>query len=103
MIIDRFSVGEIVGAYTTVVVARGPTAFLSGHGPFVDGEIVGDSIADQTRTTLSNFAATLRALTLSPDSVIRCGCYLADMNDFAAFDEEYKSFFGATFPARTTI
>ncbi len=37
------------------------------------------------------------------DDVVKCNVYLRDINDFAAMNDVYKTFFSAPFPARTTI
>jgi 2-iminobutanoate/2-iminopropanoate deaminase len=47
--------------------------------------------------------AILEAAGSSLDKVLRCNVYLRDINDFAAMNEVYATYFSAPFPARTTI
>jgi 2-iminobutanoate/2-iminopropanoate deaminase len=50
-----------------------------------------------------NLRAILQAAGSSLDHVLKCNVYLRDINDFAAMNEVYATFFDAPFPARTTI
>ena len=57
----------------------------------------------QTDRVMKNLAAILDAAGTSLDAVVRCTVYLADMNDFAAMNEVYGSYFTQPAPARATI
>jgi 2-iminobutanoate/2-iminopropanoate deaminase len=66
------------------------------------GQIVGSSITEQTEQVIKNLAAVLEAAGSSLAKVVKTTCFLADMNDFAAFNEVYaKHFVGK--PARSTV
>jgi 2-iminobutanoate/2-iminopropanoate deaminase len=64
----------------------------------VDGDI-----GSQTRQVLRNIGALLEAGGLSPAHVVRTTVFLADMNDFAAMNEVYRTFFAEPYPARSTV
>ena len=60
-------------------------------------------IAAETRQVFANLGAVLAEAGASFDHVARTTVYLADMNDFAAMNEVYATFFTAPAPARSTI
>jgi 2-iminobutanoate/2-iminopropanoate deaminase len=64
---------------------------------------VSDDVRVQTRQVLSNLRAVLEAAGADMSSVLKTTCFLADINDFAAFNEEYQEFFPSDPPARSTI
>ena len=64
----------------------------------VDGDI-----AAQTRRVLENIGALLKAGGLSYAHVVRTTVFLADMNDFAAMNDVYRTFFVEPYPARSTV
>jgi 2-iminobutanoate/2-iminopropanoate deaminase len=62
-----------------------------------------ESIESETRQVLENVRAILAAAGLSLSQVVKTTCYLADMNDFQAFNAVYATYFTEQPPARTTI
>ena len=52
---------------------------------------------------MENLGAVLTAAGASYDDVVRCGVFLADLDDFEAMNAVYASFFGDPLPARTTV
>ncbi|MDQ3951796.1 MAG: RidA family protein, partial [Actinomycetota bacterium] len=93
-----------VGAYSQAVVSNG-FVFCSGQVPLdpQTGELIGGSIADQTRRCLENLSAVLRAAGATLDDVVKVTAFLIDMNDFPEFNEAYGEFFGDEPPARATV
>jgi len=93
------------GAYSAGVVCDG-WLHVSGQGP-VDmrtGQVIPGTTEEQTRLTLENIEKILRAAGCGRDDVVKCGCYLADINTFDQFDRAYAAFFGeGVCPARTTV
>ena len=80
--------------------------FVSGQGPLdmTTRQPVAGTIEEETRRTLQNIEAILKAGTCSLANVVKCSCYLADLADFRGFDAVYREFFtGPTPPARTTV
>ena len=93
-----------VGPYSQAIV-DGDFVFVSGQGPINPGTgslELGD-VRAETRRVFENLRAILQAAGSSLDDVVKCNVFLRDINDFAAMNEVYSTFFMAPFPARTTI
>ena len=65
--------------------------------------MVEGTTATQARRVMENLGALLDAAGLSFNHVVRTTVFLADMNDFAEFNEVYASYFGDPRPARATV
>ena len=91
------------GAYSPGIIAEGRFLYVSGQGPLVDGAYDPASVEDETRLTLENVGRILSAAGAGFADVVRCGVFLADMQDFAAMNEVYATFFPDPKPARTTV
>ncbi len=91
------------GSYTPALVFR-DLVFVSGQGPLdPSGAIVSGTIEEETERTLRNVEALLVAAGSSLDHVLKCNCYLADIEDFDRFDEAYRRVFAGHLPTRTTV
>ena len=78
--------------------------FTSGQIPLKpDGTLLEGDIRAQTEQVLKNLQAVLKAGGSSLADVIKCTCFLADMNDFAAMNEVYGTFFSDSPPARSAV
>ncbi len=78
--------------------------FTSGQIPLKpDGTLLEGDIRAQTEQVLKNLQAVLKAGGSSLADVIKCTCFLADMNDFAAMNEVYGTFFSGSPPARSAV
>lgn len=91
-----------IGPYSQGYVVNG-FVFTSGQIPIdpATGEIpIG--ISAQTEQSCKNVAAIVEAAGSSMDKVIKTTCFLADMADFAAFNEVYAKYFTAK-PARSCV
>jgi len=86
-------------------VAAGNLIFVSGQGPVApDGSgIQRGTIEEEARLTLSNLKAILEDAGSGLDQVVKVNAYLADIENFAAFNDIYQEFFKSDFPARTCI
>jgi 2-iminobutanoate/2-iminopropanoate deaminase len=95
---------KAIGPYSSALRA-GNLLFVSGQVPFdpATGVMVGGDIATQTRRVLESVGALLEAGGLSSAAVVRTTVFLADMNDFAAMNEVYRTFFTEPYPARSTV
>lgn len=93
-----------VGPYSQAVKV-GDLLFVAGQGALdpQTGGVVGADVREQTRQVMENLRAILAAAGSSLADVVKSTCYLQDINDFAAFNEVYGSYFTASPPARTTI
>ena len=93
-----------VGPYSQAVI-EGEFIFVAGQGPInplTETLELGD-VRSETKRTFENLRAILEAAGSSLDHVLKCNVYLRDINDFAAMNEVYATYFAAPFPARTTI
>ena len=93
-----------IGPYSQAIRA-GSLLFVSGQIPIdpSSGTLIEGSIAEQTHRVFRNIGAILEAAGASFDHVARTTVYLADMNDFAAMNEVYGSYFTSPAPARATV
>ena len=93
-----------LGPYSQAIT-EGDFIFLAGQGctnPQTGKLELGD-VRSETKRTFENIRAVLHAAGSSLDDVVKCNVYLRDINDFAAMNDVYQTFFSAPFPARTTI
>ena len=95
---------QAIGPYSQAIAA-GQLLFLSGQIPLdpATGKLVDGGIAEQTHRVMSNLREVLTAAGSSFDNVVRTTIFLADMNDFAAVNEVYGSYFENPAPARACV
>lgn len=99
--VHTVSAPEAVGPYSQAIVS-GNLAYTSGQlGIGADGQLA-DGIAMQTEAALRNLSAVLQAAGSDMSSVVKTTCYLANIADFAVFNEIYGRYFGGN-PARSLI
>lgn len=67
------------------------------------GLIVGDTTEEQTRVVLKNVAAVLDTGGCSMADVVKVTAHLANLEDFAQFDDVFREFFDEPLPVRTTV
>src|SRR5687768_6132682 len=93
-----------IGPYSQAI-RSGSLVFVSGQIPLdpASATMVEGDIAVQTHRVLRNIAGILDAAGSSLDRVLRATVYLADMNDFAAMNDVYGTYFTSPAPARATI
>ena len=86
-----------VSSYSSLIV-------ISGQAPVdLDGNVVGDTIEEQTRHTLMNCETQLRAAGAGFADVFKVNVYLRDIEEWARFNSIYASMMVRPFPARTTV
>ncbi|MBS4959460.1 MAG: RidA family protein [Clostridiales bacterium] len=92
-----------IGPYSQAIEVNG-FVFASGQVPLdpTTGVVVGTSIEEQTDRACKNVKAILEASGLSFENVIKTTCFLADIADFAKFNEIYGSYFVSK-PARSCV
>ena len=92
------------GPYSQAIEANG-FVYASGQLPIdpATGQFPEGGIQEQTRQSILNAQAILEEAGLSLDNVVKTTVFLADMNDFAAMNEVYASYFKAPFPARSAV
>jgi 2-iminobutanoate/2-iminopropanoate deaminase len=94
-----------IGPYSQAIDSGNGLVFLSGQIPIdpATGAFAEGGIKEQTRQSLLNAQAILRAAGLDLSDVVKTTVFLADMGDFAAMNEVYAQFFKEPFPARSAV
>lgn len=94
---------KAIGLYSQAVKA-GSFVYTSGQIPLdvENGTIVGDNITEQTEQVMKNLSAVLAGAGCTFDCVVKTTCFLADMADFAAFNEVYAKYITSS-PARSCV
>ena len=92
-----------IGPYSQAIVSDG-LVFASGQIPVdpATGAPAGDTIDTQAEQSCKNVGAILEAVGSGYDKVIKTTCFLADIADFAAFNEVYAKYFTSK-PARSCV
>ena len=92
-----------IGPYSQAV-RLGNLLFTSGQIPLTpEGELVQGGIEEQTHQVFRNLQAVLAEAGCTLSDVVKTTVFLRDMNDFAAFNAVYASYFGNHKPARSTV
>ena len=104
--IDKISTDKApkaIGPYSQAVLCGG-MLYTSGQIALSpeSGELVGDSIAEQTEQIMKNLSAVLEAAGTSFENVVKTTCFLADFADFAVFNEVYGKYITSA-PARSCV
>lgn len=106
--------GLFLGVAPGNIVAQGPPLspakrvgnllFLSGQLGTVPGQgLVAGGIEAETRQALENIKRLLEREGSSMDRVVKCTVFLADIADYQAMNQVYRTFFPADPPARSTV
>lgn len=92
-----------IGPYSQAKI-MGNLVFTSGQIPIVPktGEIAGTGILEQAEQVMKNVGVVLEAAGSSYEKTVKTTCFLADMDDFAAFNQVYEKYFIGK-PARSCV
>ena len=103
-IISTSNAPKAIGPYSQAIEANG-TLYISGQIPLDPQtmEFVSEEIVAQTHQCLKNIQAILAEAGYTLENVVKCGIFLADMNDFAAVNEVYGEYFSTHKPARACV
>ena len=95
---------QAIGPYSQAI-QYGDFLFVSGQVAIdpATGDIVDGDIEVQTDQVLKNITAIIEAAGMSLQNVVKCTCFLKDMNDFIKFNTVYENYFGEILPARETV
>jgi 2-iminobutanoate/2-iminopropanoate deaminase len=94
-----------LGPYNQAVLVN-DTLYLSGQIPLIPStmELVEGTLEAETKQVMQNLMAVLEAANMGFEHVVKTSIFLNDMNNFAAVNEVYGSYFDhATAPARETV
>lgn len=102
-IISTSEAPAAIGPYSQAIVANN-MVFASGQIPIIPqtGEIAQGDITIQAEQVMKNIGAILTAAGTCYKHVVKTTCFLADMNDFAAFNAVYEKYFTGK-PARSCV
>ena len=85
-------------------IRAGDFLLLSGQIPVDEaGQVVRGDIATQTHAVLKRIGETLALAGAGYSDVVRATVWLADIGDFATFNEVYRTYFRDGFPTRSTV
>lgn len=92
-----------IGPYSQAMILNG-VLFTSGQIPVdpATGEISGDTIEVQAEQVMKNLDEVLKEAGSSIENAVKTTCFLADMGDFAKFNEVYAKYF-VNKPARSCV
>ena len=101
--IDTKKAPAAIGPYSQAIVC-GNMLFTSGQIPIdpATGDIHGADITEQAEQVMKNLAAVLEEAGTTFENAVKTTCFLADMGDFAAFNEVYAKYFTGK-PARSCV
>ena len=93
-----------IGPYSQAIEVNG-FVFASGQIPIdpSTGNFVEGGVKEQTKQAITNAGNILKEAGTDLAHVVKTTVYLADMNDFAAMNEVYATFFSLPFPARSAV
>lgn len=94
---------QAIGPYSQGIIT-GNLLFTSGQIPLNPEtmEIVGENITEQTEQVMKNLSAVFKTQNASFANVVKTTCFLANMDDFAGFNEVYGKYFTGK-PARSCV
>ncbi|MDO9512745.1 MAG: RidA family protein [Bacteroidales bacterium] len=100
-IIQTSNAPKAIGPYSQAIQA-GNTLYISGQIPInpATSSIKEGGIKEQTHQVLENIGAILKEAGYAYENVVKCTCLLSDMDNFAAMNEVYGSYFQQDPPAR---
>ena len=92
-----------IGPYSQAMILNG-VVYTSGQVALSPetGEVVGTTIEEQAEQVMKKLGAGREAAGSSYEKTVKTTCFLADMNDFAAFNEIYGKYFTGK-PARSCV
>ena len=102
-VIHTSNAPEAIGPYSQAMIT-GNLLFTSGQIAInpASGQVEADTIEGQTQQVMKNLGALLEAAGTGFDKVVKTTCFLADMGDFAAFNQVYAQYFVSK-PARSCV
>lgn len=97
---------KTAGPYSPVLEVTGfdKLVVISGQAPLdLEGNIIGDTIEEQTRVTLENCKTQLAYAGCTLDDVFKANVFLTDLKEWPRFNEVYAEMMPTPFPARSAV
>lgn len=103
-VISTNNAPQAIGPYSQAI-KLGNVVYTAGQIPLdpATGKLVEGDITAQAERVMKNVAAVLSAAGSSIDRAVKTTCYLANLDDFAAFNAVYGRYFTNMPPARSTV
>lgn len=103
-VINTAKAPAAIGPYSQAIKA-GNTLYISGQIPFVPEtmQVISDDIKEQTKQCLENLKGILEEAGMTFNDVVKTSVFIKDMNEFAAINEVYASYFTDNKPARACV
>jgi len=95
---------QAIGPYSQAI-QYGDLLFISGQIPIdpKTGSLVEGDIEVQAKQVIHNLAAIIAAGGMTAENVLKCSCFLKNMDDFVRFNAVYETYFGESLPAREAV
>ena len=103
-IISTGKAPSAIGPYSQAV-QFGDLLFISGQIALdpLTGDIVEGEIEAQTEQVLKNLKAIIEEAGMTLQNVLKCSCFLNNMENFVRFNSVYDEYFKESLPARETV
>ena len=104
-IIETNQAPSPVGPYNQAILA-GDTLYISGQIAIdpATGNIVQDTIEDETRQVMKNLGEILKAAGMDYENIVKCSVFVSDMHQYGRINAVYATFFNDdTAPARELV
>lgn len=102
-IVSTDQAAPAIGPYSQAVMTD-TMVYCSGQIPLTPaGQMIDGDVTAQTEQVFANVKAVLAAAGSSLDKVVKVTVFLKDMNDFAAMNAVYGTYFTSNPPARSTV
>ena len=95
---------QAIGPYSQAILSN-KTLYTSGQIAInpTNGELVISNISDETHQVMKNLKAVLHAANMDFSNVLKCTIFLKDMNQYAAINAVYATYFDESPPAREAV
>lgn len=96
---------KTAGPYSPVLeITCSKLVVISGQAAIdMDGDVIGETIEEQTELTLQNCQKQLSSAGCTFDDVFKVNVYMTDLNLWPRFNEVYRKYFPGTMPVRTAV
>ncbi len=105
--VEHYNSGKVVpkGLPFSEAVRIGDTVYLSGQIGVQPGvlKLVPGGMPAEARQTMENIKLSLEANGMAMSDIVKCTVMLADMSEWSAFNEIYKTYFAGAYPARSAL
>ena len=91
-----------IGPYSQAILA-GNMLFVSGQIALKEGQMIQNSIVEETHQVMKNLEAVLEAAGMNFSHIVKTSIFVKDLNNFQTINDVYGSYFSENPPARETV